>query len=107
MTRNRRAGLTVTLFALPGLLIPLASCAHPSGPQRPQPAAPVFQPAKHDDGGDCDAEDRRKNELPDCGFLLNGKFVAYSWVKAGKTRAPHGWDRSREIAKARLATRRR
>jgi hypothetical protein len=50
------------------------------------------------DDSDCDAEDRRKKEVPDCGFLLKGRFVPYIWVEAGKTTAPAGWNRATEVA---------
>lgn len=61
-----------------------------------------------DDDGvlECDAEDRRKNETPDCGFKLNGTFVPWSWVKAGKTTAPAGWNRAAEEKNAKAAVKR-
>ena len=45
---------------------------------------------------DCDAGDRRKQETPDCGFTAKGRFVEWSWVKAGKTTPPAGWSASKE-----------
>ncbi len=57
-----------------------------------------------DDDRDCDDEDRRGNEVPDCGFIISrgGRmaFVPYSWVKAGKAHPPRGWSRAAEIAAA-------
>jgi hypothetical protein len=52
------------------------------------------QPAGNDhevDVPDCDADDRAHNETPDCGFVHEGKFYAWSWVKKGKKTAPRGW----------------
>ncbi len=45
---------------------------------------------------DCDAGDRAKHETPDCGFKANGRYVEWSWVKAGKTTPPAGWSASKE-----------
>lgn len=50
------------------------------------------------DAADCDAEDRRKKEIPDCGWKVNGKFREWSWVAAGQTKAPAGWRASQEKA---------
>lgn len=48
------------------------------------------------DVADCDADDRRKKEIPDCGRKVNGKYREWSWVSAGKTRPPAGWKASKE-----------
>lgn len=45
---------------------------------------------------DCDAEDRRRSEVPDCGRIVNGKFVAWSWVASGKSIPPAGWTPAQE-----------
>lgn len=49
---------------------------------------------------DCDAEDRRRNEVPDCGYLKAGRFVPWSWVRAGATKPPKGWSSVTEMPKA-------
>jgi hypothetical protein len=46
---------------------------------------------------DCDAEDKRKKEVPDCGRYVKGKFVAWSWVSKG-SKPPAGWSPAREPA---------
>jgi hypothetical protein len=51
----------------------------------------VFADTDDEDTPDCDAEDRAKNETPDCGFSYRGRFYAWSWVKAGKKTPPPGW----------------
>jgi ABC-type antimicrobial peptide transport system permease subunit len=51
----------------------------------------MFGQADDEDKPDCDAEDRRKNEVPDCGFYHGGKFVPWSWVAKGKKTPPAGW----------------
>jgi hypothetical protein len=43
------------------------------------------------DGMDCEADDRAKREIPDCGRKVGGKYVEWSWVKAGKKTPPPGW----------------
>lgn len=48
------------------------------------------------DVADCDAGDRRKKEIPDCGRKVNGKYREWSWVAAGKTKPPAGWRASQE-----------
>lgn len=45
---------------------------------------------------DCDAEDRRKKEIPDCGRKVNGQYREWSWVAAGKTKPPTGWTSAKE-----------
>ncbi|MDQ0363418.1 hypothetical protein [Catenuloplanes indicus] len=77
----------------------LAGCGT-AGPEpyRPEPAQPPAQlpisgagGGESDDDSDCDAEDRARNELPDCGWTDGGRFVQWSWVRAGKTTPPAGW----------------
>lgn len=93
------------------ILVLVAFCAARGGDSSAQQQAPVTQQddddddattvfgvADDDDKPDCDAEDRRKNEVPDCGFRHNGRFVAWSWVAKGKKTPPHGWRGSREQA---------
>lgn len=48
---------------------------------------------------DCDAEDKRKNEVPDCGRYVGGKFKRWSWVAKG-SKPPNGWTPGREPASA-------
>jgi hypothetical protein len=48
------------------------------------------------DVSDCDAEDRRRHETPDCGFKVKGRYVEWSWVQAGKTVPPAGWSATKE-----------
>lgn len=52
------------------------------------------------DVADCDADDRRKKEIPDCGRKVNGKYREWSWVAAGKTKPPAGWKASKESTSA-------
>jgi hypothetical protein len=52
------------------------------------------------DVADCDANDRRKKEIPDCGRKVNGTYREWSWVAAGKTKPPAGWKASKEAAPA-------
>jgi hypothetical protein len=58
--------------------------------------------AKTKEVADCDADDKAKREVPDCGFYAGpGKtnFVWWSWVSAGMTLPPVGWDQRAEIAR--------
>lgn len=48
---------------------------------------------------DCDAEDKRKNEVPDCGRYVGGKYRQWSWVSKGP-KPPAGWTPGREPAVA-------
>ena len=48
------------------------------------------------DIGDCDAEDRRKQEMPDCGRLVNGTYQEWDWVRAGRVTPPGGWSPPRQ-----------
>lgn len=48
------------------------------------------------DTPDCDKGDRKKKERPDCGRLVSGRYVEWSWVKAGRTTPPPGWSPARE-----------
>lgn len=79
---------TVAILTALMLAVPLTACG---------------QPADTDLSGvevesmDCDAEDKRKNEVPDCGRYVKGKFVAWSWVSKG-SKPPKGWSPSREPA---------
>jgi hypothetical protein len=83
MKRRTAAVLTAVALALP-----LAACD--------------AEPADTDlsgvevDSTDCDADDRRNKEIPDCGRKVNGKYREWSWVKAGKTTPPADWTPSRE-----------
>jgi hypothetical protein len=85
MKRRTAAVLTAVALALP-----LAACG--------------AEPADTDLSGvdvevmDCDAEDRRNKEIPDCGRKVNGKYVEWSWVKAKKTKPPAGWSAAKESA---------
>lgn len=82
------------------LLVPgLAACGN-SNPSSSVPVAHQDDPiyVDHDGGSqpDCDAEDRRKNETPDCGYYYRGRFYAWSWVSSGRTTPPYGWRGSTE-----------
>lgn len=96
MTRLRVALLTLAV-SLAGLMGLTACGGSPS-------AAPAAQAQPADDDGydawvasddedvpDCDAEDRRKQETPDCGFRSGGKFYWWSWASRGSSTAPYGW----------------
>jgi len=50
------------------------------------------------DVADCDAGDRRKKEIPDCGRKVNGKYREWSWVAVGKSKPPAGWKASQDTA---------
>lgn len=52
------------------------------------------------DGTDCDANDRRKKEMPDCGRKVNGKYREWSWVRDGKSKPPSGWKPASESSSA-------
>jgi hypothetical protein len=65
----------------------LAGCAETKAP----PAAPEV--------ADCDLEDRRKKEVPDCGFRHRRKYYEWSWVKQGATTPPAGWSADAEKKK--------
>jgi hypothetical protein len=90
MKRRTAAVLTAVALALP-----LAACG--------------AEPADTDLSGvdvevmDCDAEDRRKKETPDCGRYVNGKYQEWSWVKAKKTKPPAGWSPGREVTSSKPA----
>lgn len=52
------------------------------------------------DGMDCDAGDKAKKEIPDCGFYAgpgNKTFVWWNWVAAGRVTPPSGWDARSEV----------
>lgn len=66
------------------LLVGVPACA------QQQPADPVT-PQVDLSVPDCDAEDKRKKEVPDCGFRHKGRFHAWSWVKAGHQQPPADW----------------
>jgi hypothetical protein len=96
VTRLRVALLTLAV-SLAGLMGFTACGGSPS-------AAPAAQAQPADDDGydawvasddedvpDCDAEDRRKQETPDCGFRSGGKFYWWSWASRGSSTAPYGW----------------
>jgi hypothetical protein len=79
----------------------LGPSAEPAPACESEPAeAPAAAPAPAADKPDCEAEDRRKRERPDCGFMVRGRYVEWSWVKAGLTAAPAGWSSAAEIRKA-------
>lgn len=86
MTRLR-VTLLILAVSLAGLM-GLTACG--ASESAPTPAVPA-QPAEDNDLPDCDAEDRRKKEVPDCGFRSGGKFHWWSWAAQGKTTAPHDW----------------
>lgn len=77
---RRRALAALTLTA--GLLLPVA-CAGP--------ATTDVSTIDANEIDDCDRGDRRKKEIPDCGRKVNGKYVEWSWVKAGKKKPPTDW----------------
>lgn len=87
LTRTTRS---VTLAAL--LAVGIAGCSQARTPAPSPTSSPAPEVA------DCDAEDRRKNEVPDCGFTYNSKFYPWSWVKAGKKNPPAGWDTTDAVA---------
>lgn len=80
--------------AVAGVLIlgGLVGCGDEPAPAGNAPAAEAA------DVPDCDADDKRKNEVPDCGFTYQGTFYAWSWVKDGRKTAPRGWDAEKERA---------
>jgi hypothetical protein len=95
-----------------GVLLALTGC----GAKDDQPVTTPAAPSPHDDGGygvwldaddendpDCDREDRKRNEIPDCGFRHDGTFYTWGWVDAGRTTPPNGWrpdsERIGQIAK--------
>lgn len=42
------------------------------------------------DSMDCEADDRAKREIPDCGRKVHGRYVEWSWVAKGPY-PPPGW----------------
>ncbi len=49
---------------------------------------------------DCEADDRTKREVPDCGFYVGRTFVWWGWAAAGKSKPPTGWDYRAEARRA-------
>jgi hypothetical protein len=93
----------------------LAACSSGSSstggqPEQSAPAPAASEPAdvanflgRDDESGamDCDAGDKAKKEIPDCGFYAgrdNATFYWWSWVEAGRTTPPAGWSAGREVA---------
>lgn len=76
-----RAPIAVALAA--GLALGAFGCDSPA----PDAGVEIEAP----DVSDCDAGDKKVNKTPDCGRIVNGKFVPWSWVKANKTKPPPGW----------------
>lgn len=91
----------------------LAACSSASADRHTEQAAPATAAAsepsdvtdflgRDDESGamDCDADDKAKKEVPDCGFYAgpdNRTFYWWSWVKAGKATPPAGWSADREV----------
>ncbi|BCJ64680.1 hypothetical protein [Polymorphospora rubra] len=75
--------------ALAATLVFVTGCGGDPAPQTPTGGSGV-------EVEDCDAEDRRKSEVPDCGRMVNGRFVAWSWVSAGRSTPPAGWTPAKE-----------
>lgn len=79
------------LLAALGLVLGATACAEPAEPD----AGIEFEAP---DTLDCEKGERKKKERPDCGRIVNGRYVEWSWVKAGKTRPGAGWSPAREPA---------
>ncbi|WP_033338862.1 hypothetical protein [Catenuloplanes japonicus] len=82
------------------VLLALAGCTTAPDPQ-PEPADPPalevpIAGADDTDVPDCDAEDRRRRELPDCGWYDRGVYREWTWVAAGRTTPPRGWSAAAE-----------
>ena len=87
----------------------LTACTQPEQPAEPAvadtsveavPAGDTWL-ADDDDTWDCDAEDWKTRETPDCGWLRDEggalTFVAWSWAKAGQaSKPPASWTWQRE-----------
>jgi hypothetical protein len=83
------------------LIAALAACSnHNDAPPANQDDVSVFLSHDDEDATDCDADDKAKQEIPDCGFYAgptNTTFVWWTWVKAGHTAPPAGWSAAREV----------
>lgn len=80
--------LLVLAVSLTGLL-GLAACDRPA--QTDDDGYSAWAASDDEDTPDCDAEDRRHQEVPDCGFISGGRFYWWSWAAQNYTTAPRGW----------------
>ena len=84
----------VTALAAVSLAVGLAGC---SAPNRTRTSTEYSDSRyQRSDIGDCDAEDRRDQEMPDCGRLVNGVYQEWDWVRAGRLTPPKGWSPPRQ-----------
>jgi hypothetical protein len=79
---------TAAILTARALSLPLAACGEPADTDLSEVDVEVM---------DCDAEDRRKKEIPDCGRKVKGKYREWSWVSKG-SKPPKGWAPGREPA---------
>jgi hypothetical protein len=79
---------TAAIFTAVALALPLAACGEPADTDLSGIDVEVM---------DCDAEDRRKKETPDCGHYVGGKYREWSWVSKG-SKPPKGWSPAGEPA---------
>lgn len=110
------------LAGVAALVAALAACGVDTGQTdqaeaEPAVEAPAEEPVDvadflgHDDetdGIDCEADDKAKKEIPDCGFYAgpsNTTFYWWSWVRAGKAEPPAGWSATREVEPYRTPSR--
>ncbi|MGA3487618.1 hypothetical protein ACK8GG_06360 [Micromonosporaceae bacterium DT55] len=84
----------VTALAAVSLAVGLAGC---SAPNRTRTSTEYSDSRyQRSEIGDCDAEDRRDQEMPDCGRLVNGVYQEWDWVRAGRLTPPTGWSPPRQ-----------
>jgi hypothetical protein len=89
---QRSALKAAGMFLLAALLLTtslmLAGCGG-----KPKKAKTGLRPAASPSAPpDCDADDRGHREVPDCGFLEARVYFEWTWVQAGQTEAPPGWN---------------